>query len=751
LVFVAVASALLIGPAPAAWGYQCAWEQIYTFDGESGGDYLGKSVSGAGDVNNDGYDDVIVGAHGNDEGGGGAGRAYVYSGQTGALLWTFTGQAASDWLGTSVSGAGDANNDGYADLIVGAPGNDGGASNAGRAYVYSGQTGGLLWTFTGQAGNDWFGTSVSGAGDVNNDSYDDVIVGANGNDAGGGGAGRAYVYSGQTGGLLWTFTGAAALDWFGLSVSGAGDVNNDGYADLMVGAINNDGGGSNAGRAYVYSGQTGGLLWSFDGESSDDGLGYSVSGAGDVDQDGYDDLIAGAWQCNYGGDGTGRAYVYSGLTGELIHTFTGEAEQNYFGVSVSGAGDVNSDGYDDLVVGAYHNNAGGSEAGRAYVYSGRTEVMCFTGLAEGDQLGYSVSGAGDVNNDGYDDVVVGVPFSDRLTTDAGYMWVYSGYTGNWIAGGASASAGDLFGASVSGAGDVNDDGYADWIVGVPFNDGGGNASGRAVVYSGPVGNQIWAFTGGAAGDQFGSSVSGAGDSDGDGYDDLVVGAPYYHVGSPEMGRVYVYSGQTGSEFIPFIGSEGDRFGLSVSGAGDVNNDGYDDAIAGAPYNDAGGTDAGRAYVWSPPGSWLWTFTGEAADDLFGHSVSGVGDVNDDGYDDCIVGAPLHDAGGMEASGRAYVYSGESGNLIHTFPGESSQDRFGYSVSGAGDVNYDGYDDLVVGAPYNDATAYEAGRSYVFCGRTGALLCVFDGEAAGDHFGYSVSGAGQVRYSFHATR
>ncbi|MCH7879867.1 MAG: FG-GAP repeat protein, partial [candidate division Zixibacteria bacterium] len=181
------------------------------------------------------------------------------------LPYYFTGEAAGDVFGISVSGAGDVNNDGFADLIVGALPNDAGGSNAGRAYVYSGQTGALLHTFTGEAAGDWFGHSVSGAGDVNNDGFADLIVGGPGNNAGGGNAGRAYVYSGQTGALLHTFTGEAAVDFFGFSVSGAGDVNNDGFADLIVGAYRNDAGGSDAGRAYVYSGQTGALLHTFTG------------------------------------------------------------------------------------------------------------------------------------------------------------------------------------------------------------------------------------------------------------------------------------------------------------------------------------------------------------------------------------------------------------------------------------------------------------------------------------------------------
>ncbi|UCB52540.1 MAG: FG-GAP repeat protein [Candidatus Zixiibacteriota bacterium] len=286
--------------------------RVYT--GEDADDWFGCSVSGAGDVSNDGYDDLIIGAHR----AGSGGKAYVLSGKNGASLWTFTAEGVSDWFGFSVSGAGDVDNDGYADVVIGAAYNNGGGANAGRAYVYSGQTGTGLWTFTGEAADDHLGISVSGAGDVNDDGYDDLIVGANLSDAGGTDAGRAYVYSGQTGGLLWTFTGEAAEDHFGRSVSGAGDVDNDGYSDLIVGAPMSDSGGADAGRAYVYSGQTGGLLWTFTGEAADDYFGWSVSGAGDVNNDGYDDLIAGGSGNDAVASSAGRAYVYSGHTGEVL-------------------------------------------------------------------------------------------------------------------------------------------------------------------------------------------------------------------------------------------------------------------------------------------------------------------------------------------------------------------------------------------------------------------------------------------------
>ncbi len=421
---VVVVFVVWIGIAPTVRG-QCP-SLTYTFDGEAAGDELGHSVSGAGDVNSDGYANLIVGAYDNDAGGSNAGRAYVYSGQTGALLCTFTGEAAGDRFGYSVSGAGDVNGDGYADLIDGYTKIISSCNNARREYVYCGQTGGFLYALTGEAAYDRFGYSVSGAGDVDGDGYADLIVGAYNNDAGGSWAGRAYVYSGQSGDLLHTFTGEAGNDWFGRSVSGAGDVNSDGYADLIVGAPNNDAGGSWAGRAYVYSGQSGDLLHTFTGEAAggEMGLGHSVSGAGDVNGDGYADLIVGAPSNDAG---AGRAYVYSGQTGDLLHTFTGEAAGDMLGHSVSGAGDVDGDGYADLIVGAPGNDAGGSNAGRAYVYSGQTGgfLYTFTGEAAGDELGHSVSGAGDVNSDGYADLIVGAPNNDAGGTNAGRAYIYS--------------------------------------------------------------------------------------------------------------------------------------------------------------------------------------------------------------------------------------------------------------------------------------------------------------------------------------
>ena len=404
------------------------------------------------DFNGDGYEDVIVGAPYHDAGaniGAARGQAYVYLG--GPILsntpfFTFSGDEDDALLGNSVCSAGDVNNDGFDDVIVGAYYHDAGGilnANRGQAYVYLG--GPTLsntpdFTFSGDQDNLQFGRSVSGAGDVNNDGFDDVIVGAPYHDADGVDRGQAYVYLG--GPILsntpfFTFSGDENNAHFGLSVSGAGDVNNDGFDDVIVGARDQNVGGVDRGQAYVYSG--GPILsntpfFTFSGDQNSAYFGVSVSGAGDVNNDGFDDVIVGAYYHNAGGTARGRAYVYSGgptLSNTPFFTFNGDEDNGLFGFSVSGAGDVNNDGFDDVIVGAYAHDGGGTDSGHAYVYLGgpilsNTPFFAFSGDQDSAYFGGSVSGAGDMNKDGFDDVIIGAEEHDAGGFNRGRAYVYSG-------------------------------------------------------------------------------------------------------------------------------------------------------------------------------------------------------------------------------------------------------------------------------------------------------------------------------------
>ncbi len=730
-----------------------AWTQ----DGEGTSNRFGSSVATAGDVNGDGYSDVIVGAYGYN---GGDGRAYVYHGSASGLATdasrTINGEGAESQFGISVATAGDVNGDGYSDVIVGAHGYNGGT---GRAYAYHGSASGVdttdPWTGDGEGIINNFGYCVATAGDVNGDGYNDVIIGAYGYNSG---TGRAYVYLGAASGLgttdPLTRDGEGTNNYFGYSVATAGDVNGDGYSDVIIGAY---GYNSASGRTYAYHGSASGLAatdpWTQDGEGVGDWFGYCVATAGDVNGDGYGDVIVGAYGYDDGGlINIGRAYVYhgaaSGVGTTAAWTKDGEAASNNFGYSVAAAGDVNGDGYSDVIVGAYGCN---SNTGRAYAYNGAASGIAATdpwtkdGEGTSNYFGFSVATAGDVNGDGYNDVIVG---AFGYGSYAGRAYVYHGgssglaTTASWTKDGEAAGR---FGYSVATAGDVNGDGYSDVIVGSYGYD---SYRGRTYVYhgsaSGLAATAAWTKDGDAENSYFGYCVAAAGDVNGDGYGDVAVGAY-----NSDTGRAYAFHGSasglvTTASWTKDTEGTGIFFGRTLAAAGDVNRDGYSDVIVGAP---AYGAHKGRAYAYHGGASGLaataaWTRDGEKDHGLFGLSVATAGDVNGDGYSDCIVGAYAY-----SDTGRAYVYHGSASGLATTAAWTKdggTRTGFGRSVAAAGDVNGDGYSDVIVGAWECSSTT---GRAYVYHGSASGLAATeswtADGGASYNRFGYSVAMAGDV--------
>lgn len=832
--------------------------------GEAGGDNFGICVASAGDVNGDGYSDVIVGASGNDDGGSSAGKAYVFFGSLNGLSstsdWDDTGEATYDYFGYSVAGAGDVNGDGYDDIIIGAYGNDEGpGDNAGKAYVYHGSSSGPSatpdWYDQGEADGDLYGFCVASAGDVNGDGYSDAIVGAYSNNNAGEYDGEAYVYHGSSTGLTqdadpdWSDQGEAGNDYFGYCVASAGDVNDDGYDDVIVGAYGHSGDINYNGKVYAYHGSSTGLSttpdWTDEGEGSDDQFGRSLASAGDVNGDGYSDVIVGA----YGNDtdqGTnfGKAYAYlgsgSGLSSTPDWTVAGEAESNNFGRSVSSAGDVNRDGYSDVIVGAERNDDGGTYAGKAYIYlgtcSGPSQNPCWTGEGEsaGDFLGNDVSVAGDVNGDGYSDIIVGAHYNDDGGSNAGEVYLYQylpnpslelldlgsdvgendgDHLGSSVASGdingdgyddvivgaygvdvgvdngvgrvyfyhgsengigttpdsyvTGEEAGDSFGYKLACAGDVNADGYDDVIVGAYANDEEASYAGKVYCYHGSSSgiaqdaDPDWEKTGEKYEDKLGTAVAGAGDVNGDGYDDVLLGAGNYDDGATDQaGKAYLYYGSltglsSSVDWSKTYGRENEQYGSDVAGVGDVNDDGYDDIIVGAGGYDGGGDLTGKAYAYygSPgglSGTADWDMTGEAAGDRFG-SVGWVGDVTGDGYDDVVVGAYQNDDGPGSNTGKIYLYPGSSDGISETAlvtrTGEATSQNFGSDLEGAGDLNGDGYNDVIVGAPGNDNPIWESGKVFVYLGSSTGLSVAPDwirtGDASGNHFGRGLSSAGDV--------
>ncbi len=397
----------------------------WKFDGRDSSEGFAAAAAGADDVDADGFADVIIGAP---EALEGRGMARVFSGREGSQLLELQGASDGDRFGASVAAAGDVDNDGFGDVVVGAPGND---ERPGAAYVYSGKTGALLLTFTGGQPGERFGHAVSGLGDVNGDGSSDIVVGAPSaarkKDPD---VGRFAVYSGKDGEELWSVTGKRPGARLGWSVANAGDANNDSFADVLVGAPH---GGkkktTNEGAAYLYNGKKGKLMETFVGAADDDRFGWTVRGAGDATGDGASDLLIGS----HGSKGYAR--LYDGKKGKLLQDFVGVDEGGFFGATLGGAlpgrpaFDFDADGLADVIIGA----PGSSDAVDAperpvptvRIYSGKTGDLLtkVEGLTPADHFGGALAGAGDVNNDGFDDVLVG---DDGFGGRKGWARVYLG-------------------------------------------------------------------------------------------------------------------------------------------------------------------------------------------------------------------------------------------------------------------------------------------------------------------------------------
>ena len=395
------------------------------------------------------------------------------------------GEVNTDTSGYSVSSAGDVNGDGYDDLVIGARFADPNESFSGSSYVVFGgaATTGAIVNLSSLDGTNGFrldgeqaqqsGKSVSSAGDVNGDGYDDLIISASAAGYNGLNSGSSYVVFGGAANMGATVnlssldgTNGFRLDGgelgavSGYSVSSAGDVNGDGYDDLIIGAVGTDPNGNNSGSSYVVFGSgsafastvdlstlDGTTGFRLDGELAYDQSGYSVSSAGDVNGDGYDDLIIGANGADFNGSYSGSSYVVFGtgsafaatvdlssLDGTTGFRLDGEADTDTSGFSVSSAGDINGDGYDDLVIGANFADPNDIFSGSSYVVFGSDMAFATTvnlstldgtngfrldGVAAQDQSGYSVSSAGDVNGDGYDDLIIGAPYADPNDSTSG--------------------------------------------------------------------------------------------------------------------------------------------------------------------------------------------------------------------------------------------------------------------------------------------------------------------------------------------
>lgn len=372
-----------------------------------------------------------------------------------------------------------------------------------------------------------------------------------------------------------------------------------------------------------------------------------------------------------------------------------------FGHGVAGISDLDGDGASDVIVGIEGWDGGLGGEGAVSVYSGSTgaTIFQFLGTEFLGGLGWSVANVGDVDRDGVEDIAGGAPFENP----GGAAYVWSGVDGRRLHHFATAEIGAVFGRYVAAAGDVDGDGAMDILIGAEQSSVFGSTAGASFVYSGATGAELLVLGQTAARNaQDGDRL---GDINDDDLSDLVI-SDYLNGGS-----VAVYSGADGSELYrtpslaPF-----DGFGWSVANVGDVDRDGVADFIVGAPAPLAS-VRKGRAYVYSgASGSLLMEFRGNVDHDEFGFDVAGGMDVNGDGYPDMAVGA--HEGGTLE-QGSVFIYSGTDGRLLSELEGENSFDLFGHAVAMTADVNSDSLGEVVVYAHGADYGAPSAGSVYLF--------------------------------------
>lgn len=422
-VFACCLAALAVAPVVAADPFvEPEAVALHTLTGEEVGDSYGWLAENIGDITGDGVNEFITTAPISSAGGQNAGKIYVYSGLGGPPLHTDPGNPG-EIFGWSGSRAGDVNNDGVPDYIVGGIGD---SSVAGRVAVYSGADHAVLHEWSGNPG-ELFGSGAAGAGDVNGDGYDDLIVGAQATSANDVRSGRIYVFSGQDGGVLWLRDGLAAGDRLGSAVGLVGDVNGDSVPDQVAGAMG--AGSKGGGEAYVFSGHDGTTIYTLrpTGNSALFGRFFAL-GAGDINNDGVPDIFVADYNARRGkldlNDqlGTGRAYVFSGADGSRLLVLNAEQKNDGFGPG-RGIGDVNGDGYGDLIVAAYSSSAGAPFGGKVYLYSGRDGAILrtITSSVANEFLGVDAIAIGDVNGDGLTDYIL-----TGFGTTLGHVYMVAG-------------------------------------------------------------------------------------------------------------------------------------------------------------------------------------------------------------------------------------------------------------------------------------------------------------------------------------
>ena len=423
----------------------------------------------------------------------------------------------------------------------------------------------LGYQINGPSTGSDFGAAICGIGDLNGDGLGDFVVGAPRDGRNGLLSGCVRLYSGQDGSLLLEILGDAPGHRFGHRLAGLGDVNGDGIPDFAVSAARDNALGLTSGYVRILSGANGATLQGFSTSSTWDHFGDTLVALGDLDGDGVRDLLVGSPHENWQGPGSGAVRVFSSATGKPLHLLFGDATWDLFGFSACLVPDLDNDGTDEFAVGAPHTDPMGSESGSVFVFSGRTgsRMQQMSGQPiEG--FGYGMT-AGDFDADGQPEIAIsGLNDFSSLIQRIGFLEVRN------LSGNASlnyrieaADRFEGFGTTVTGIGDLNGDGFSDFAVGAPFSQGsgqGGVAVGVARIYIGLGGRELTSHIGSVTSDKLGSAMAAAGDLNGDGLDDYLIGEP----GDNPAGAVYAFFSRATPKISIQGASAGNTATLSLS-------------------------------------------------------------------------------------------------------------------------------------------------------------------------------------------
>ncbi len=629
--------------------------------------------------------------------------------------WRKFGISSGPNVGTSVAVLGDVNGDGVADYIAGGPALKLVPEGIGHALICSGVDGAILFDLAGEQA-EGFGRAVASAGDIDGDGVDDFAIGASLD-----GKGAVRFHSGATGVLLRTLRGTTSKSEFGTSLANLGDIDGDGIDDLAVGAPEHLVSGSRNGFAAIHSGANGSVLASWTGGSTSGKFGSVVADAGDADSDGVHDLLVVEQADASSGTASGTLRIYSGATRGLLRQWgLGPTDRGW---TANGAGDVNGDGIDDVIVGNdnYPVTPNGPFSfffGGVWVYDGATGAVLHADSTF-DFTGRAVCGAGDVDGDGFAD------FAFEYYGLDDYCRVVSGQSGAILA---DVKAGTWVRALAAGA-DINGDGVPELVVGLPIEDTGGAYAGAAWLLDPVAANFARETAGTSRVDMLGRTSALLDDVDRDGVRDVLVG-----VGGvwTYEGSARVLSGVDGSELRVHEGASiDDAYAQTVVALPDIDGDSIGEYAIAVPGPQS--LSQGEVEVRSgATGSLLQTLPpAGGGGGYFGMSCAVA--IQPSGAVELAIGCP-----GYGASGAVFVYDVVTGANVVTALGAgkpASFDGFGAAVVWIGDLDGDGTGDWAMGSPADDAVT-------LFSGTTGATIRTLVGAAL-TSFGAAIAGAGDI--------